>query len=278
MPKLSSVSHVSSLALVTCLAVVIAPTAVNAAEELPSGVRSRVKQINTRLDQALKALEAKRLTTAQRKLKDAQKLRDEINKRYSGKFSPEQSTYKAMAERLAEVAAKVQAAERAAEDAASAAKKAKEAKEALSQSWIAKLEPFMDRKNELYLRYAAEFNRASPKDQAKSKAAYPKAKALFDQYQKAAFPLGKTPELQNVESRLASVLRYYGQEEAKAKQKQACQEWEYLLAPFVVSGRPSRKVLIASPTANPADMKRQQAIATHSNPAGRVVFDFPKRK
>jgi hypothetical protein len=38
---------------------------------LPSGVKSRVRRINSMLDQVEKALKADRLTTAKRKIKDA---------------------------------------------------------------------------------------------------------------------------------------------------------------------------------------------------------------
>jgi hypothetical protein len=260
MRKPPTLSRIVRLALIALAALATAPSMAPAQQGLPSSVKSRVKRINTRLDQAVQALDLDRLTTAQRKLKEAQKILKEINDRYAGKFAADEPTYKAMTDRLAEVAARIQATETSAKDSADKAKKAREANEALCNAWVEKLSPFTDYKHDLYLRYAAEFNSASEEDQAKSRAAYPKAKALFEEYLKVTFPQDKTGMLQHVESKLASLLKYYGEEEAQAKQELACQEWVELLSPFVRHTAGSRKILIASATADAESVKRQQAI------------------
>ena len=260
MQKPFALSRVASTVLIALLAAVIVPPVADAADKLPSAVRSRIKRINQRLDQAVKAIEADRLTTAKRKLKDARKIHRQITDRYAGKFSADEPTYKAMTTRLAEVAEKIEGAASSAQDATAKSQKAKQASDALCQSWVAKLGPFVDRRSDLYLRLGAELNRASAKDQAKSKAAYPKAKALFEEYQKVTFPLGKTIALQNIESSLSTLLRYYGHGETKAKQEEASRQWVALLSPFVRFTPGSRKILIASATASPADVRKQQAI------------------
>jgi len=245
-----------AMVLVACAAGV----ARAAEEKLPSAVKSRVTRINSMLDQANKALEADRLTTAQRKIKDARKVMKEIQDRYAGKFSPEDPDYKAMAERLEATAKKVEDAAAAASASAEQAAKAKAENEALCKAWVDKLDPFVNYKSDLYLRMGAELNNASAEDQAKSKQAYVKAKALMEEYQQVKFPLGKTQELKNVESRLTGTMKYYGEAEASQKQEQACAEWVARLRPFADVGAGSDKLLIASPTVNAEQIKAQKAI------------------
>lgn len=231
-----------------------------AVAELPHSVASTVKRINTTLDAAEKALDADHLTTAQRKIKDANKLVDQIKKRYGGKFDESDPDYKAMIDRLAAVTEKVDKAAGAAADAQAAGKEAEAANDALCKEWIDKLGPFIDHKSKDYLRIGAEMNRASPEERAASKAAYPRAKALFEEYQKVEFPLGKSMEMKNVESSLASTLKIYGADEDKAAQEAACQEWVDRLAPYVDGGMNSPKYLIASPTVDAQQIAEQQAL------------------
>ena len=93
----------ASLVLIALLFAVTVQVAAGAEQGLPSGVSSRITKINTRLDQTLAALDADRLTTAQRMLEEAQKTYKEINDRYGGKFSPDEPSYKAVTARLATV-------------------------------------------------------------------------------------------------------------------------------------------------------------------------------
>ena len=77
--------------------------------KLPGGVTSRLKKLNKELDKAEKSLQKgagtpeDRAKRAQSSLKRAQKIRAEINKRYAGKFSAENSEVKKADERLAAV-------------------------------------------------------------------------------------------------------------------------------------------------------------------------------
>ena len=248
--------RVWAMMLVVCAAGV----ARAAEDKLPSGVQSSVKRINSKLDQADKALEADRLTTAQRKITDARKLMKQIQDRYAGKFSPDHPDYKTMAEKLEATAKKVEDAAAAASASADQAATAKAENEALCKTWVEKLEPFVNHKSDLYMRFGAELNSASAEDQAKSKQAYVKAKVLMEEYQQVKFPLGKTQELKNVESRLTSTMKYYGEEETASKKEEACAEWVARLRPFADVGAGSDKLLIASPTVNAEQIKAQKAI------------------
>jgi len=134
---------------------------------LPSAVTSRIRSINSGLDQIDKALDSNRLDTAQRKLKEVQRIHKEIQDRYSDKFDEGDADYKSMTDRLAAAAAKVEAAAKTMAGSAAAKKEATQANEALCKEWVGKLKPFVDHTSDLYLRIGAELNNASPEDQAK---------------------------------------------------------------------------------------------------------------
>jgi hypothetical protein len=229
-------------------------------EALPSSVKSYVKRISGMLDQADKSLQADRLTSAQRKIKEANKTLAELQKRYAGKFSEDHPDYKAMTDRLAAITERVEAAANSEADAAGQAAEAEAKNEALCNTWVEKLGPFVDYDSDLYLRIGSNLNSASEEDQAKSHAAYPKAKVLMAEYKQVTFPLGKTMDLQNVESSLTSAMSYYGEEEEAANQEEACAPWVAKLSPFVNAAPSNDKLLIASATVDAQQIKTQQAI------------------
>lgn len=234
--------------------------AARAADDLPSAVVSAIKRINAALDQVDKALEADRLTTAQRKIEEARKALKETEDRYGGKFSPDHPDFKAMKERLTASGAKVDAATKKAAESAAGAAEATAQNEALCAEWIGKLGPFTDHANDLYLPIGADLNRLSPDDQAKCRASYEKAKQLLAEYRKVSFPLGKNTELQNVESLLLDRMKYYGQDQSREEQEQACKEWVDRLAPYAGFSTSGDKLLIAGATANPEELKARKAI------------------
>ena len=239
---------------------------------LPSAVTSRIRSINSGLNQIDKALDSNRLDTAQRKLKEVQRIHKEIQDRYRDKFDEGDADYKAMTDRLAAAAAKVEAAAKTMAGAAAAQKEATQANETLCKEWVGKLKPFVDHKSDLYLRIGAELNNASPEDQAKSKAAYAKAKALLEEFRTVQFS-AKTMELRNMESQLESSMRYYGREEASAAQEASCQGWVDRLGPYVEVGQGSPKYLIASATANAEEAQSRQALYEEA----KRVFDEYKK-
>ena len=252
---------------------VIAMLATGAWAALPGGVGGRVRNINAALEQAEKALEADHLATAQRKLKDVDRFLKEIKDRDADKFDEADPDYKAMIDRVAAVTAKVRAAEKSAAGAAAADRDASEAREALCNAWIEKLRPFVDRKSDQYLRTGSELNTASAEDQARSRAAYARAKALFAEYQKIEFPGGKTAELANLEGQVTGSMNYLGRDEADSAQEAACKEWVDKLAPYVEVGMGSPKLLIAAPTADAEQIKTQQGLYEE---AGKLFAEYLK--
>jgi hypothetical protein len=100
-------------------------------KNLPGGVTSRLKKLNKELDKSEKAL-AKgaggpqdRAKRAEAYLKKAKKYRQEIDKRYKGKFSAEAPSVKAADQRLAKVEKKINAALEGAQEAPAATAAAK---------------------------------------------------------------------------------------------------------------------------------------------------------
>ena len=227
---------------------------------LPGAVASRVKKIEKSLAAAEQALAAGRLQTAQRKLKETERPLKEIRSRYAGKFDENDSVFRAMIDHLTTVTSRVRAAERdaAGSAAAGAAEKAKH--EALCKEWVDKLRPFVDRRSDKYLRIGSSLNAASPEEQARCKASYAEAQALFAKYRKVDFAFDKTRELKNVESSLSTALRFYGRSEARDARAASCKEWEDRLAPYVDPGMKSERKLIASATVDPVELERQQAL------------------
>jgi hypothetical protein len=161
------------------------------------------------LDQTDKALEADRLTTAQRKITDVRKVIKEIQDQYAGKFSPKHADCKAMAERREAMAKKVEDAAAVASRSAEQAARGRPENEALRKAWVEKLEPFANCRSDLYPRIGAELNNASAEGQAKIRQAYAKPQVPMEEYHQVALPLGKTQELKNVEPQLTGTMKYY---------------------------------------------------------------------
>ena len=218
MPKSSILCYVANPVLIALLAAIVVPLVADAAEKLPRAVRSRIQQINLRMDKAMEVLDAERLNTARRKLRESRKILKEITNRYGSTFSTDDPTYRAMTDHMAKVAARIEAVKRSALEVNAKSERIWRTNDALCRTWIAKLGPFLDHKNALYLRTGAELKRASEEDRARSKAAYPKARALLEECQKITFPLGETTALQRIEFNLAAALRQYEHGGPRAKQ------------------------------------------------------------
>ena len=242
MLKSSILCPIARAVLIALLIATAAPGVTGAIEELPGAVRTDIKRINRVLKKAIEVLEAERLNTARRKLREAKKLHKQITDDYAGKFSKDEPTYKAMTERLAEVVEKIAEAENLAREVVAKSKKLWQTNDALCKSWIARLGPFVDRESDLYLPIGAELNRASAEDQARSTAGYPRAKALFEECQKVTFPLGRSRALQNIESRLATVLRHHGHGAPPTTQQGASRQGAHPLSGDVSPGRGHRWV------------------------------------
>jgi hypothetical protein len=93
--------------------------------------------------------------------------------------------------------------------------KAQAVKEGGSNAWIAKLLPYvLQRGQKGYVpekEFVASYTE-DPKDMDQRMKLYVEATNLFDEYQKAKFPEGKTDELLDLEKRLAYKLKTYNQE------------------------------------------------------------------
>jgi len=236
------------------------PSKPTAPTNLPGSVVSRLKQMDTALNAVVTALEKNRLQTAKTKLKQAQKLMDEIQKRYGSRIPAGDATMKAATERLAAVTTRFTQAEAAATAGAAAAAEAKQQKETQSKEWLDKFAPFFNYQNEQYLRIGADFNRASEAEQEKCRQAFAKANELMAAYQKAEFAHGKTQELTFMERRLAGVLAIHNEGAARAKQEEACRPWVEKLRPYVEVGAGSQKYLVSGITLSEPDIQQRAGL------------------
>ena len=131
---------------------------------LPSSVVSRLKRMDAALSAVATALEKNRLQTASTKLKAAQKLMDEIKKRYGKNIPAGNKEMEAAKARLATAVKKYTEAESAATAQAAAQAAKEQQKEAQSQEWIDKFSPFFDTDTGKYLLMGAEFNRGTDQE------------------------------------------------------------------------------------------------------------------
>jgi len=92
---------------------------------------------------------------------------------------------------------------------------AKATKEAGSNEWIVKLKPYVLMRGQQGYVPEKEFIASyteDPKEMDKCMKLYVEASNLFDEYQKAQFPEGKTDELRDLEKKLAYKLKTYNEE------------------------------------------------------------------
>jgi hypothetical protein len=167
-----------------------------AGEKLPSAVAFRVKSINRwldlgRLDRALGEMNI-------------------IDRQYADKIPKDHPEITALRKRIAELKAKQDAAAKAEADAKEQEAERRARVKARSDAWLARLNVYVSnydvansRPNPKHLVAAQTSDMAELKRQ---KALFDEASALFAEYKKAKFPDGKTPELENAETKLARTL------------------------------------------------------------------------
>ena len=236
------------------------PSSKPAASDLPSSVVSGLKKINTNLDAVGVALDKNQLETAKRRLATAQKAMDKIQKRYASKIPAGNEEMAAATTRLETVGA-AYARARADADARAAAEAAvKDAREAQSQEWYDKLNPFVYPGDDRWLRIGANFNYGSEEEKKVYRAAYDQANKLMAEYQKVEFPHGKTNELDTIAYRFTELLFDYNEGEKRARQAEACQEWVDTLRGYLHSGAGTRKYLIASTTLDETEINNRAAL------------------
>lgn len=231
-----------------------------ASSDLPSSVLSRLHKINAALDAVAVGLEKNQLATAKRKLGEANKLMEEIQKRYAKKIPEGNEQMKAATARLKMVGANYAKDQAAAEAKAAAEAEIRAKREEQSQKWITQMSPYFDYDNDLCLRIGSSFNSGTEEEQKLYRKAYDKANALMAEYEKVQFPHGKTQELDQLEYRLTDYLVRYNEGEKRAKQAEACREWVDTLRAYVDTGAGSQKYLIASAIFGEDEINRRAAL------------------
>jgi len=248
-------------------------TKVEVAVPLPSAVASRVRTIETSLVAIEQALNNNQLTTAQRRLGDANRVMKEITDRYKGTFNENDPVYSAMVARLDAATQAVADAEELARLAKEAEELAKKAKEELSANWITRFAPYLDSNSGKDLPTGSSLNYLPEDKQAIARASAREAQILFDEYRNTQFVHGKTFELENIESTIANRLKFYADLEQRDVKEASCAPWVDLLSPYVETGRQSPKFLILAVT---MDHSAIQASETNYNEA-KQAFDAYKK-
>ncbi|NQT85783.1 hypothetical protein HQ560_03405 [bacterium] len=167
-----------------------------AGDKLPSAVASRVKTANRWVDLG-------RLDRAKGDL-------DAIEARYAGKFPKDHPEIVALKARMASLKAKQDAVAKGEADAEKKAVEAKARVKAQSDTWLAKLNVYVEG-------YDTANSRANPKhlvakrtsdtaELKRLKTLFDEATVLFAEYKKVAFPDGKAFELDRAEKTLAKTL------------------------------------------------------------------------
>ncbi|UCG56249.1 MAG: hypothetical protein JSU70_15440 [Phycisphaerales bacterium] len=228
--------------------------------DLPSSVTSRLKKIETALSAVVTALEKSQLQTASRRLTEAKKVMEEIQKRYSKNIPAGNAQMKAATERLATIGAQFAKAEAAAAAAAAAEAEVKRQRQAQSQEWIAKFSPFFDSDTGMYLLMGSQFNSVSEAEQQQCRKAYAKANDLMAAYKKTEFPHGKTQELEYLEQRVTGRLIIYNEGEARARQEESCRPWVDKLRQYADVGAGSRKYLVVGVTLSETEINERAAL------------------
>lgn len=231
-----------------------------ATSDLPSSVVSRLKKVGSALGAVEAALDKNQLQTATRKLKEANSLMDEIQKRYGSKIPAGNKEMADASLRLKRCVKKLSDANASAAAATAAAAALEKKIESQSREWIDKLSPFFDYDSDLYLRFGAEFNRATDEEKEKCREAYARANELMPIFQKTEFPHGKTQELKHLEQRLSGYLTIYNEEEARARQEESCREWVDRFRAYVGVGTGSRKYLVSGVTLSEEEIERRSAL------------------
>lgn len=256
--------------------------------KLPGGVTSRLKKAAKELDKAEKALSkgagtpADRAKRAENYLKAAKRYRDEIDKRYKGKFSPKHPKVKALDERMAKLAKRISstgtavasAGDKPAQAGAAAkpsgklpagvTKRLRDAereldnvqrvldKGGMSADYRAKqANYYLDRVRNILDEIQKRYPGQAPEN-------HPQVKAVLDRQAKLTAQVGgaeKQAQAVQAEEQKAS--------QAKADAAVLSQKWADRLKPFVTSGS---KEFATYPTDEEAKWKRWDAIYAEAKP------------
>jgi len=188
-------------------------------DKLPGGVTSRLRIIDGTLKrvEAVLAKEASpdwKAKEAERRLQSARDAMAQIQKSYGAKIPAGHPEVKAREDRIAALEKAVAQFKKGAAASAKQAAGEQAAREALSNEWLARINPFIlspSRPGHDKTKYLIPAGTADLKELEKRKKIFDQASAVFTQYQKTAFPAGKTDALERAEKELAYALKSFSE-------------------------------------------------------------------
>jgi hypothetical protein len=173
--------------------------------KLPGGVTKRLRDIDRELDGLERRMGGEMseslIQQVNYKLQTVDNLFAEIDKNYSGQFSPEHPDYQAARARREAMEAAAAKASGDLAAAKSAAGEAEQRKKAQSAQWTAKLRPYVASKGTPGYseeKYLVVPGTSEPEKFPAAIENYNDVKALYEAYQKTEFPDGKTWELEDL--------------------------------------------------------------------------------
>lgn len=198
-----------------------APAATTSTDKLPGGVTHRLKQIDRTLTRGEQVLTKETAASDDWKaaqlesiVDQAKGFVDEIMSGYGDRIPPGHPEVQARRERIAGLESQTQQfkADAASREVAAAQKEAQ--RQAQSDEWLAQFGPYLagpGQSGHDEAKYLIPSGTEEVEELKRRKTIYDQAAALFAEYKEAAFPNGKTDELERVEKDLAYALDNFAQ-------------------------------------------------------------------
>ncbi len=191
------------------------------ADKLPGGVTFRLKKVDKILQNGDRVLAKKTVASEDGKVEEleyiitqANDMMAEIQKSYGDQIPPAHPDIKAREDRIAMLKNKVNEFKGKVADKKVKAAEEKKQREADSQKWLARIKPFITGQTQPgydKTKYLIASGTADVGELKKRKKIYDEAAALFAEYKKAEFPVGKTDELERAEKDLAYALSSFSE-------------------------------------------------------------------
>ena len=189
--------------------------------KLPGGVTYRLKQVDKIINGADRVLNKKSAASDEWRVKElestveqARGMMDDIQESYGDQIPPGHPEVVAREQKIKDFEAKVARFKGGVSADQEAAAQSEDRKKAQSDEWLAKLRPYVANKaNPAYdeSKYLIAGAVEDPSENARRKAIYDEAAALFDLYRNTEFPDGKTQELELVEKDLQYSLKSFAE-------------------------------------------------------------------
>ncbi len=189
--------------------------------KLPGGVTYRLRQVDKIIKGADRVLNKKSAASDEWRVKElestveqARNMMDDVQESYGDQIPPNHPEVVAREQKIKDFEAKMAQFKSGVSAGQEAAAQTEARKQAQSDEWVAKLRPYVaNQANPAYdeSKYLIAGAVEDPAENARRKAIYDEASALFDLYRNTEFPDGKTQELELVEKDMDYSLKSFAE-------------------------------------------------------------------